>query len=363
MAINLERRTLLKSTLAAGALALGPRYAFGAKTLKVGFVYPSPIGDFGWSYRHEIGRQQVVEEFGDAVETTFIQNVAEGPDAERTIERLARSGHDLIFTGSFGYMNPTISVARKFPDVKFENNTGYKTAENVSAYNARFHEGRSVFGTIAGHMTESGVVGYIGSFPIPEVIMGINAFTLSAQKIRPDIQVKVVWVNKWFDPGLEADAAKALIDGGADIITQHTNSTSPCQVAEERGAYCFGQDSDMSQFAPERHLTGIVNNWGPYYVRRVRDVIENRWTSQSSWDGLAEGVVQLAPLNSNLPDDVRAAAEATKAAIIDGSLHPFEGPITSREGVEILPAGQTLSDEEIHKMNYFVKGITGELPS
>lgn len=363
MSQYLNRRTLLKTSLAAGAFACGTRFSFGAAPLKVGFVYPSPIGDFGWSYRHELGRQAVVEEFGDAVETTFVENVAEGADSERIIERLARSGHSLIFTCSFGYMNPTISVAKKFPKVKFENNTGYKTAENVSAYNARFHEGRTVFGTIAGNMTKTGVVGYIGSFPIPEVIMGINAFALSAQKVRPDIQVKVIWVNKWYDPGIEADAAKVLIDGGADFITQHTNSTSPCQVSQERGAYCFGQDSDMSQFAPDSHLTGIVNNWGPYYVRRVRDVLEGRWSSVSSWDGLAEDVVQLAPFNPNLPEDVRAAAEATKASIADGSLHPFTGPITNRDGVEILSAGKVLSDKEIHSMNWFVNGVVGNLPS
>lgn len=363
MSFNLNRRTLLKSSLAAGAFALGPRYAFGAAPLKVGFVYPSPIGDFGWSYRHELGRQAVEEEFGDAVETTFVENVAEGPDSERIIERLARSGHDLIFTCSFGYMNPTLSVAKKFPNVKFENNTGYKTAENVSAYNARFHEGRSVFGTIAGNMTKSGVVGYIGSFPIPEVIMGINAFTLSAQKVRPDIQVKVIWVNKWFDPGIEADAAKTLIDGGADFITQHTNSTSPCQVAQERDAFCFGQDSDMSQFAPDRHLTGIVNNWGPYYVRRVRDVLENRWTSVSSWDGIREGIVQLAPFNPGMPDEIRRAAEATKTSIADGSLHPFTGPIVNRDGVEVVSAGQVLADKDIHSMNWFVRGVIGNLPT
>ncbi len=362
MLIKMNRRMFLTSAMAAGVVARGSRYSYGADPLKIGFVYPSPIGDFGWSHRHEIGRQDVIKEFGDAVETTFIQNVAEGADAERIISRLARSGHDLIFTASFGYMNPTISVAKQFPKVKFENNTGYKTSENVSAYNARFHEGRSVFGTIAGSMTKTGVVGYIGSFPIPEVIMGINAFTLAAQKVRPDIQVKVVWLNKWFDPGLEADAAKTLIDSGADVITQHTNSTSPCQVAQERGVYCFGQDSDMSDFAPDQHLTGIVNNWGPYYIRRVKDVMEHRWASQSSWDGLAEGVVQLAPFHSSIPDSVVAAAEATKMGISDGSLHPFEGPVVDRDGNEVVPLGQNISDEDIHRMNWFVKGVVGNLP-
>jgi simple sugar transport system substrate-binding protein len=361
--MKLNRRTLLTSALAAGAVTYGSRYSFGAEPLKVAFVYPSPIGDFGWSYRHEIGRRDVEKEFGNAVETTFIENVAEGQDSERIISRLARTGHKLIFTCSFGYMNPTIAVAKKFPDVMFENNTGYKTAENVSTYNARFHEGRSVFGTIAGNMSKTGVVGYVGSFPIPEVIMGINAFTLSAQKVRPDIRVKVVWVNKWFDPGLEADAAKILIDNGADFITQHTNSTAACQIAEERGVNCFGQDSDMTEFAPTRHLTGIVNNWSPYYIRRVRDVLEGRWQSRSTWDGLAEGVVQMAPFNPNIPADVVNAAEATQTAITSGDLHPFAGPIRNQSDQEVLRAGQVLADKDIHSMNWFVQGVEGELPS
>jgi basic membrane protein A len=269
----------------------------------------------------------------------------------------------LIFACYFGYMNPTIKAAGRFKDVKFEHNTGYKTAKNVSTYIARFHEGRSVFGTIAALISKSGVVGYIGSFPIPEVIMGINAFTLAAQKIRPDIRVKVVWVNKWFDPGMEADAAKVLIDSGADIITQHTNSTAPCQIAEEKNAYCFGQDSDMSTFAPTRHLTGIVNNWGPYYIRRVRDVIEGSWKSQASWDGLAEGIVQLAPFNPGIPDNVIKAAEETKNGIVNGDIHPFTGPIKNQKGEEVLAAGQVLADKDIHSMNWFVKDVEGELPS
>ncbi len=362
MAFDVNRRHFLGTALAAGALASTSRLVGAAPPLKVAFLYPSPVGDFGWSYRHEIGRKDVVAEFGDAVATSWLENVAEGPDAERALTRFARSGNGLIFGCSFGYMEQMLKVAKDFSDVKFEHNTGYKTANNVSVYNARFHEGRSVFGAIAARMSKTGIIGYVGSFPIPEVIMGINAFTLAARKARPDIQVRVVWVNKWFDPGQEADAAKALIAQGADIITQHTNSTSPTQIAEEAGVYSFGQDADMSAFGPRAHLTGIVNNWGPYYVRRVRDVIEGRWQSVSAWDGLAEGVVQLAPYNKALPTEVVAAAEETRNGIAKGTLHPFEGPIVDQAGTTVLPTGQKLPDKDIHAMNWFVEGVIGDLP-
>ena len=238
------------------ALALAMTFAAGAASaddkLKVGFIYIGPIGDHGWTYAHDQGRLMVEEALGDQVETVYVENVPEGPDAERTIERLAREGVGLIFTTSFGYMDPTIKVATRFPDVKFEHATGYKQSENVASYNARFHEGRYVIGQIAAKMSKSGIAGYIASFPIPEVVMGINAFLLGAQTVNPDFKLKVVWVNTWFDPGKEADAAKVLIGQGADIITQHTDSTAPLQIAEEQGVLGFGQASDMIHFAPRR---------------------------------------------------------------------------------------------------------------
>ena len=363
MTSPIRRRTVLKAGLATGALVAAPWVARAAQPLKVGFVYPSPINDFGWSYRHEIGRQQLVEALGDRIETTFVANVAEGPDSERVIRRLARSGHKLIFTCSFGYMDPTIRVAERFPDVLFENNTGYKTADNVSAYNARFHEARTVFGVIAAHQSKTGIIGCIASFPIPEVVMSINALALSARKIRPDMKVRVIWVNKWYDPGLEADAAKTHIAQGADILTQITNSTAPTQVAEENGIHSFGQDNDMSAFGPTAHMTGVVNNWGPYYIRRVRDALEGSWQSRSSWDGFAEDVVQLAPYNQNLPPEVVEAAEGTRKAIMSGDLHPFAGPIVNRDGGEVIPEGTALEDKAIHSMNWFVSGVEGDLPS
>ena len=249
------------------ALALASATATGADKLKVGFIYVGPIGDHGWTYQHDVGRLAVEAELGDQVETVYVENVAEGPDAERAITRLARDGAGIIFTTSFGYMDPTIKVAKNFPDVKFEHGTGYKRSENVTTYSARFYEGRYVIGQIAARMSKTGVAGYIASFPIPEVVRGINAFMLGAQSINPDFKLKIVWVSTWFDPGKEADAAKVLIGQGADIITQHTDSTAPLQIAAEQGVLGFGQASDMIKFAPDNQLTAIIDDWAPYYVR------------------------------------------------------------------------------------------------
>ena len=247
--------------------AAGP--ASAAEKLKIGFVYVGPVGDHGWTYQHDQGRLAIEQELGDKVETVFVEKVAEGPDAERAITRRARQGAGLIFTTSFGFMDPTLKVAKRFPEVKFEHATGYKRSKNVATYNARFYEGRYINGQIAAKVSKSGVAGYIASFPIPEVVMGINSFILGAQTINPNFKVKVIWVNSWFDPGKEADAAKVLISQGADIITQHTDSTAPLQIAAEKGAMGFGQASDMIKFAPKAQLTSIVNNWAPYYVRRT----------------------------------------------------------------------------------------------
>jgi basic membrane protein A and related proteins len=253
--------------IAAGASLCG---ASAADKLKVGFIYLGPVGDLGWTYQHELARQALVKEFGDKIETTYLENVPEGPDAERSIEQLARAGNKLIFTTSFGYMEPTLKVAKKYPNVHFEHATGYKRADNVSTYSGRFYEGRYIQGIIAAKMSKTGVLGYIGSFPIPEVISGINATMLGAQTINPNIKVKIIWANSWFDPGKEADAAKALLDQGADIIMQHTDSPAAMQIASERGKLAFGQDSEMIKFGPKAQLTSIEDNWGPYYISRVK---------------------------------------------------------------------------------------------
>ena len=362
------RRTLLGRALIAGAagVALGaaalPALAQDDGPFKVGFVYVGPVGDHGWTYRHDLGRQAIEEAYGEDVQTTFVESVPEGADAERVIRRLASEGHGLIFTTSFGFMNPTVKVAREFPDVRFEHATGYKQAENLSTYSARFYEGRAVIGTMAGMMTESDVIGYIGSFPIPEVVRGINAFTIAMRKVNPDAEVKVVWVNSWYDPGKEADAARALIDQGADVITQHTDSPAPLQVAQERGVVGFGQASDMSAFAPEAQLTSIIDDWNDYYVTRTGAAMDGSWTSQDVWYGIADGMVAFADYADAVPEDVREAAEAVRESIVDGSMHPFQGPIANQAGEEVVAEGETLDDAALLGMNYYVEGVQGELP-
>ena len=355
----------MKKLIGMVALALAMTFAAGAASaadkLKVGFIYIGPIGDHGWTYAHDQGRLAVEEALGDQVETVYVENVPEGPDAERTIERLARQDVGLIFTTSFGYMDPTIKVATRFPDVKFEHATGYKQSENVATYNARFHEGRYVIGQIAAKMSKSGIAGYIASFPIPEVVMGINAFMLGAQSINPDFKVKVVWVNTWFDPGKEADAAKVMIGQGADIITQHTDSTAPLQIAEEQGVHGFGQASDMIHFAPKAQLTAIIDEWGPYYVERAQAVLDGTWESANSWTGMSAGTVVMAPY-TNMSDDVAAMAAETVAMIASGELNPFAGPIHKQDGTLAVAEGEIMDDGTLAGINWYVQGVDDTLP-
>jgi basic membrane protein A len=353
------KKWIYAAAMAAMTLALGATSA-SADKLKACWIYVGAIGDFGWTYQHNQGRLAVEKELGDKVETVYVENVSEA-DSDRTIERLAREGCAIIFTTSFGYMEPTLKVAKKFPDVKFEHATGYKTAGNVTTYNAKFHEGRYVIGQIAAKVSKTGTAGYIVSFPIPEVVAGINSFMLGAQSVNPDFKVKIVWVNSWYDPGKEADAAKVLFSQGADIIVQHTDSTAALQVAEEQGKQGFGQSSDMIKFAPKAQLTSIVDNWTPYYIRRINDVLNGTWKSQSSWDGMAEGTVSLAPF-TNMPDDVAKMASETAEAIKTGKLFPFIGPITKQDGTITGEPGKPLSDGDILGMNWYVKGIDDQLP-
>ena len=352
-------KNILKAAVAAVALAAAGSAAQAAD-LKACFIYVGPVGDFGWSYQHDQGRQAMEKHFAGKVETAYLESVPEGADAERAIERFAREGCGIVFTTSFGYMNPTLKVAAKYPDVKFEHATGYKTAANVATYNSKFHEGRYILGQIAAKMSTKGTAGYIGSFPIPEVVSGINSFLLGAQSVNPDFKVKIVWVNSWFDPAKEADAAKALIDQGADIISQHTDSTAPLQVAAERGVMGFGQASDMIAFAPKSQLTAIVDEWGPYYIERVQAVLDGKWESKQTWAGLKEKHVVMAPY-TNLPDDVVAMAKATEEKII-GGWEPFTGPITKQDGTEAAAAGVRLDDGAILGMNWYIKGIDDKLP-
>jgi len=360
-----RRQFLLAGASFAAMLGAGllPRRARAAKPLKIGFVYVGPVGDHGWTYRHDVGRRAIETALGDRVETSYVESVKEGPDAERVIRQMASSGHGLIFTTSFGFMNATIKVARQFPKVKFCHATGYKRAPNVSTYMARFYEGRYVAGKVAGKLTKSGVIGYIGSFPIPEVVRGINAFTLALRSERPDAKVKVVWVNSWYDPGREADAAKALIDQGADIMMQHTDSPAPLQVAESRGILGVGQASDMRKFAPNAQITAIVDNWNGYYIDQAKAVLDGTWKSTDTWRGFDAGMTQMAPYGPRVPAEVAALGKRIEEAIRTGKLHPFTGPVKDRDGAPRIPSGSRASDKELLGMNWFVEGVQGSLPS
>ena len=356
------RKLVLAATAALFTAAISVSGAQAADKLKVGFIYLGPIGDLGWTYQHDLARLAMLKEFGDKVETTFLENVSEGPDSERSIEQLARAGNKLIFTTSFGYMEPTLKVAKRHPNVHFEHATGYKRDKNLSTYSGKFHEGRYIQGVIAGRMSKAGVLGYIGSFPIPEVIAGINATILGAQTVNPNIKVKIIWANTWFDPGKEADAAKALIDQGADVIMQHTDSPAAMQIAAERGKLAFGQDSEMIKFGPKTQLTSIMNNWAPYYIQRVKAELDGTWKSEDTWHGLKEGMVVMAPY-TNMPDDVKKLAMETETAIVAGTLKPFKCPIMGQDGKEIeCKGGDHLADGHVLGMNFYVKGIDDKVP-
>ena len=362
--MTITRRTF--TGLAAGTLAaaaLGPRAALAAPKVKAGFIYVGPIGDHGWSYQHNAGRLGLMEALGGDVATSFVESVSEGADAERVIRQLATTGHDIIFTTSFGYMNPTLKVARQFPKVKFEHCTGFNRAGNVSTYSGRFYEGRHVVGLMAAKMTKTKTLGYVASFPIPEVVRGINAITLAARSIDPEITTKVVWVNSWYDPGKEADAAKALIDQGVDVLFQHTDSPAPVQVAQERGIKTVGQASDMARFGPDAHMTAIVDYWDAYYIERVKAVMDGTWESKDTWGGFAADMVHMAPFNPNLPADVVSMAEAAVEGIASGKVHPFAGPVVKQGGEVVAKADEIISDEALLSMNYYVEGVQGDLPS
>ena len=354
----------LTHLLATAAVALGmATSAFAEDKTKVGFVYVGPVGDGGWTYEHNKGRLAVEAEFGDKVETVFVESVPEGADAERVMTQMALQGADLIFTTSFGYMDPTINVAKKFPDVKFEHATGYKTAENVSVYSARFYEGRAIQGHIAGHMTESNIIGYIGSFPIPEVIRGINSAFIHARKVNPDVEFKIVWAYTWFDPAKEADAAKVLIEQGADVILQHTDSTAPLAAAAAAGNVVgFGQASDMAEFKDGPRVSSIIDDWAPYYIARTKAVMDGTWETMSTWDGIGAGMVGIGEITDKVPANVKAEALAMKAALADGSYHAFTGPINKQDGSAWLAEGETADDGTLAGMNFYVEGIEGEIP-
>jgi simple sugar transport system substrate-binding protein len=360
----MTRRNLALATLAGALLAATALTA--AEPVKVGFVYVSPVGDAGWTFQHDLGRKQMEAAMKGAVTTKFIENVPEGADAERIIRQLAQDGNQIIFTTSFGYMNPTIKVAPAFPNVAFFHATGYKTAKNVGIYNARFYEGRYLNGVIAGKMTKTNVAGYVAAFPIPEVMQGINAFTRGMKSVNPKAEVRVIWVNSWFDPGKEREAAMTLISQGADVITHHTDSTAVVQAAEEKhkekGTWAFSYHSDMSKYGPVAQLSGTTHVWGDFYTKVVKEVLDKKWTGTNVWGGLKDGMIKLAPMNAAVPADVKKEVMKLEADIKAGKLHPFAGPVVDQDGKERVPKGKNMTDAEMGAMNYYVKGVASTLP-
>jgi len=354
----MHRRTF-GQLLGAGAASLAYP-ALAADPVKIGFIYVGPVGDFGWSYQHDIGRQAAVAKYGNAIKTTFVESVPDGPDSEKVIADLANAGNKLIFTTSFGYMNHTLKMAQRFPKVMFEHATGYKRAANMATYNVRFYQGRYVQGVIAGHLSKSGIAGYVGSVPVPEVVQGVNAFMLGMRSVNPKARLKIILINSWYDPPKEGDAAKALMDQGADIITQHTDSPAPLQAAAGRGIKGFGQATDMIKFAPTTQLSASIDVWAPYYIKRIGAVLDGTWKSQDLWGGFDSGLLEMAPF-TNMPAEIAAIATATVAAIKSGKNKVFTGPILDQAGATKLAAGATMDDGALNAMQWLAQGVEGKL--
>ncbi|MFT2109751.1 BMP family ABC transporter substrate-binding protein [Marinomonas sp. 2405UD68-3] len=353
----------LKSLLIGLGLVAGLSTAQAEDPFKVGFVYVGPVGDHGWSYEHNRGREELEKHFEGKVKTTYVESVSEGADSERVITQLAKSGNDLIFTTSFGYMNPTIKVAKRFKKTTFEHATGYKRSKNVGTYTLRTYEGRYVSGIAAGMMTKTNTLGYIASFPIPEVIRDINSVYMAAKSVNPDVELKIVWVNTWYDPGKETDAANALMDQGVDVLLQHTDSPAPLIAAEKRGVRAIGQASDMSHFGPNSHIFSVRDDWAPYYIKTTEAVMNGSYKPMDFWGGFKDDMLSIASVNDNLPADVKSKIQMTYDNIRDGKFHPFTGPITSNEGKLVVEAGHTLTDAELAQVNWYVEGIKDSIPN
>ena len=379
---DLNKRSLLKvaalSAVAAAALvgcgkkeepapAPAPAPAAAApapkpEPLKIAFAYVGPVGDGGWSFAHDNGRKAIEKEFGDKVQTSFVESVPESADAERVLRDMAGQGNKLIFGTTFGYMETMLKVAADTPDVKFEHATGYKTAPNMRTYDSRTYEGAYMAGVIAGAMTKSNTLGVVGSVPIPEVIRNINSFTLGAQSVNPKIKTKVVWVNEWFSPPKETEAATALINGGADILFQNTDSPAVLKTAEEKGKRAFGWDSDMTAYGPKAHLASSVINWGPYYIKATKDVLEGKWETGQSWWGVKEGAIDLVSIAEDVPAETKAKVEEIKKGLTDGSFAIWKGPIKDQAGKEVLKKDEVADDKFLGGINFYVKGVEGKVP-
>jgi simple sugar transport system substrate-binding protein len=378
----MERRSLVKH-LALGALVLATGLVGCAKEepkkveapapaaapapkaepLKVAFVYVGPVGDAGWTFAHDLGRKHIEAKFGDKIKTTFVEKVPEGPDAERVIRDLVAQGNKLVFATSFGFGDAMEKVAKDHPDVYFEHATGYKTAPNLRVYEGRFYEDAYLAGIVAGDMTKTNVIGFVASFPIPEVLRNINAFTLGAQSVNPKVRTKVVWVNSWFDPPKETEAAQSLINQGADVLLQNTDSTAVLQAAEKNGKYAFGWDSDMSAFAPKAHLGSARLNWGLYYEKAVNDVLNKTWkVEQTKW-GVKEGLPEFVSIAAFIPEATKKKVEAAKEGMKNGTVAPFKGPIVDNTGKEVLAKDVVSDDKWNGAVNFYVKGVEGRVPS
>ena len=358
----MNRRKLFTLAGLAASFALAGLPVHAADPLKVAFVYVGPVGDAGWTYAHEQGRLEMEKNLGGQVKSTYVENVPEGADAERVIRKLAADGNKLIFTTSFGFMNGTEKVAKAFPNTVFLHATGFKTAKNMGVYETRQYEGSYLQGIIAGKMSKSNTIGFVGSFPVPEVIRNIDAFTLGAQSVNPKIKTKVIWVNSWYDPARERQAAETLIAQGADVLSQNTDSPATLQVAEQKGKYAFGWDSDMARFAAKAHLTASTNHWGGFYTDTAKAVMAGTWKTGETRGGLKEGMVQMSPLNKAIPADVAKIFEEKKAALIAGKLKPFQGPIKDQSGAVRVAAGADMPEKELHALNYYVQGVEGTIP-
>jgi simple sugar transport system substrate-binding protein len=359
----MNRRKLIALSFLTASFSLAAGVPAQAQDpLKVAFVYVGPVGDAGWTYAHEQGRLAMEKALGAKVKSTYVENVPEGADAERVIRKLAADGNKLIFTTSFGFMNPTEKVAKAFPNVIFEHATGFKTGKNMGVYETRQYEGTYLQGVIAAKMSKTGTIGFVGSFAVPEVIRNINAYTLGAQSVNPKIKTKVIWINSWYDPAKERQAAETLFAQGADVLTQNTDSPATLQVAQEKGKYAFGWDSDMARFAPKAHLTASTNYWGDFYTRTAQAVMAGTWKTAEVRGGLMEGMVRMSPLNAAVPADVAKLFEEKKAAIISGKLKPFQGPLRDQSGAVKVAAGAQMADKDVHGMNFYVQGVEGTIP-
>ena len=361
----MNRQNLMHKTLGAVALLVSASlFAAAPETpVKVGFVYVGPVGDAGWTFQHDLGRKQLEKDFKGKVVTQFVENVPEGADSERVIREMAKGGCKVIFTTSFGYMNPTLAVAKTYPTEVFMHATGYRQAENMGIYNGRFYEGRYLNGVMAGKLTKTHVAGIVAAFPIPEVVMGINAFTRGMRSVDPKAEVRVIWTNSWFDPGKEREAALSLIAQGADMLTHDTDSTAVIQAAEEKKVSAFCYNSDEIKYGPHAQLTGTIHLWGAYYTKVVNEVLAGTWKSENVWGGFKMGFIDLAPFNPSVPKPVKDLVLKLKAQIISGKLHPFAGPVTDQDGKVRVPAGQNITDHDLDKMDYFVPGVAAKMPN